>query len=405
MTMLSAPKSTCVAPDRQHIICRTNHVLLSDFTDTRRQPTRAPEFRDDNFERQFDSATLVYDAVDIGDQQVVLFAPPFFNLTEQLSNTSFFQGSERCQPDIRHFDRHAQIWLKASPGGGIRAVGPLGDVALAISPNRLEMFRDRRVVFTMSKDNPIEWIVDWAKFNRDIHGADAVLIYNNASTAYDSATLSAALRSVPGIERSVVVEWPFKYGPQGANSRNHWDSDFCQLGAWEHARWCFLRDARSVMNSDIDELVLSKSGQSAFEAAEQSRSGIVRYRGRWIVGVEDRAAPEAADRLPRHRDFGILMPPNYRFSWLRGRRDTNVCASKWTVVPGRCAARAQWHVHSISSWPPSYLPCSRNFSFGHFREIGSNWKYQRTSRVPFDPSIHKTSELLRTTFQRVNWDA
>lgn len=405
MTMLSAPKSPSAASDRQHLVCQTNHVLLPDFTTARRQPTRPVEFRDENFERQFDSTTLVYDAVDIGDRRIVLFAPPFFNLTEDLSCTSFFQGSERRQPDIRHLDRHAQIWLKASPEGGIRAVGPLGDVALAISSNHLDMFRDRRVIFTMSKDNPIEWIVDWVKFNCDIHGADAVLIYNNASTAYDGAALSAALRSVPGIARSVVVEWPFKYGPQGANSRDHWDSDFCQLGAWEHARWRFLQHARSVMNSDIDELVLSKFGQSVFEAAEQSRWGFVRYRGRWIVGVNDRNESEVADRLPQHRDFGILMPPNYEFSWLRGRRDTNRCLPKWTVVPGRCAPRAQWHVHSISSWLPSYLPCSRDFSFSHFREIGSNWKYQRTSRMPFDPAIHKTDELLQATFKRVNWEA
>jgi hypothetical protein len=361
------------------------------------------EFRPENFERQFDATTLFYDAVDVGDRQVVLFAPPFFNLADALSKTYFFQGSERREPQIRHFDRHAQIWLKASPGGGIRAIGPLGDVALTVSPNRLDMFRGRRVVFTMSKDNPIEWIVDWVKFNRDVHGADAVLIYDNASTAYNSAALSAALRAVPGIEASVVVEWPFKYGPQGGNSRDHWDSDFCQLGAWEHARWCFLRDARSVMNCDIDELVLSKSGQSVFEAAEQSSLGFVRYRGRWIIGVDDGKECKASERLPRHRDFNILMPPNYQFSWRRGRRDSNVCAPKWTVVPAKCPRRAQWLVHSISSWLPSYLPCGRNFSFGHFREIGSNWKYQRTSRVPFDPSIHRTNELLRTTFTRVNW--
>jgi hypothetical protein len=404
MNMLPAPKSPSVDSER-HVVCRTNHVLLSDFTDARRQPTRPAEFRDENFERQFDSTTLVYDAVDIGDQRVVLFAPPFFNLAEDLSHTSFFQGSERLQPETRHFNRHAQIWLKASSSGAIRAAGPLGDSALVISPNGLDMFRGRRVIFTMSKDNPIEWIVDWVKFNRDVHGADAVLIYNNASTAYDGAALSAALRSVPGIARSVVVEWPFKYGPQGANSRDHWDSDFCQLGAWEHARWRFLQDARSVMNSDIDELVLSKSGQSVFEAAEQSRSGFVRYRGRWIVGVNNRTQSEIADRLPRHRDFSILMPPNHQFSWLRGRRDTNVCASKWTIVPGKCPARAQWLIHSISSWLPSYLRCSRNFSFGHFREIGSNWKYQRTSRVPFDPSIHTTNELLQASFRRVNWEA
>jgi hypothetical protein len=403
MTMQSAPKSTEFATDLQHIVCRTNHVVLSDFTEARREPTRPVEFRPDNFERQFDSTTLFYDAVEIGDRQVVLFAPPFFNLTDALSNTCFFQGSEPREPEIRHLDRHAQIWLKASPDGGIRAVGPLGDVALAVSPNRLDMFRDRRVIFTMSKDNPIEWIVDWVKFNRDVHGADAVLIYDNASTAYSSAALSAALRAVPGIERSVVVEWPFKYGPQGANSRQHWDSDFCQLGAWEHARWCFLRQARSVMNADIDELVLSQSGQSAFEAAEQSHSGFVRYRGRWIIGVDDGRVSETAERLPRHRDFNVLMPPNTQFSWPRGRRDSNVCAPKWTVVPAKCPRRAQWLVHSISPWLPSYLPCSRNFSFGHFREIGSNWKYQRTSRVPFDPSIHRANALLQTTFQRVNW--
>jgi hypothetical protein len=69
------------------------------------------------------------------------------------------------------------------------------------------------------------------------------------------------------------MEWPFKYGPQGANSWDHWDSDFCQLGAWEHARWRFLQNARSAMNSDIDELVLSKSGQSVFEAAEHHGPG------------------------------------------------------------------------------------------------------------------------------------
>ena len=48
---------------------------------------------------------------------------------------------------------------------------------------------------------------------------------------------------------------------------------------------------------------------------------------------------------------------------------------------------------------------SGDFSFRHFREIGSNWKYQRTSRVPFDPSIHRTDDLLRTTLKRVSWKA
>jgi hypothetical protein len=402
--MLSIPESTRLAHDRQHLVCRTNDVVLSDFTDARREPTRPQQFRGENFDRQFDSTTLFYDAVDAGNSDVVLLAPPFFNLAGDLSATNFLQGSEPCPAQIRHLDRHAQVWLKAPHGAEIRATGPLGEFAVRVSPSGRELFRNRRVIFTMSKDNRLEWILDWVRFNRDVHGADAVLIYDNASTAYDSTAISAALRSVPGIAQSVVVEWPYKYGPQGTNAWDHWDSDFCQLGAWEHARWRFLQDAKSAMNSDIDELVLSKDGRSVFEAAEQSSVGLVRYRGRWIIGVDDPSENERAELLPRHRDFRVLMPPDYRFSWLRGRRDMNRCQPKWTVVPRKCPPATQWHVHSIASWWPSYLPCSRNFCFSHFREIGSNWKYQRLSRVPFDPSIHETDELLRATFARVAWE-
>jgi hypothetical protein len=401
--MLFVPKKSSVASDRHDLVCRTNDVLLPDFTDVRREPTRPPEFRGENFDRQFDATTLFYDAVSLGNGEAVLLAPPLFNLAEQLSATHFFSAGRPCRAEIKNYDRHVQIRLKGIRGDEIRAMGPLGNVTIPLSSDRAELFRGRRVIFTMSKDNPIEWILDWVRFNRDIHGADAVLFYDNGSTAYDSATLSAALKSVDGIACSVVVEWPYRYGPQGFNSWDHWDSDFCQLGAWEHARWCFLRDARSAMNSDIDELVLSKNGQSVFEAAEQSRNGFVRYRGRWIIGV-DRPGEQFGDDLPRHRDFSILMPPLYKNSW-RGRRDMNRCLAKWTIVPAKCPAHLQWHVHSIASWLPSYLPPSRNFSFSHFREIGSNWKYQRTSRVAFDPAIHVTNELLLATLARVDWKA
>jgi hypothetical protein len=99
------------------------------------------------------------------------------------------------------------------------------------------------------------------------------------------------------------------------------------------------------------------------------------------------------------------MPPDHQWSWTRGRRDANRCSAKWTVVPARVPRDVQWHVHGIASWLPARLPCSRNFSFSHFREIGSNWKYQRTNRVAFDPAIHVTNGLLLTTLARVDWNA
>jgi hypothetical protein len=401
--MLFVPIDRPLTPDRQqHIICQTRDVRLPDFTLARREPTRPPQFRGDNFDREFDATTLFYDAVDLGKGEAVLLAPPFLNLAGHLAATTFFSEGKPCRAEIKNLDRHAQIWLQGVRGETLRAAGPLGDFTLRLSRHDHDLFAGRRVTFTMSKDNPIEWILDWVRFNRDVHGADAVLIYDNGSTSYDGAALSEALQSMAGLACAIVVEWPFRYGPQGSNARDHWDSDFCQLGAWEHARWCFLQHARSAMNSDIDELVLSRSGRSVFEAAERSPLGFVRYKGRWIIGVDGHDA-DSGDRLPRHRDFSILMPPDYSWSWLRGRRDLNRCLAKWTVVPARCPRHVQWHVHGIASWLPSYLPCSRNFSFGHFREIGSNWKYQRTSRVAFDPAVHVADQLLLKTCARVDW--
>jgi hypothetical protein len=388
--------------DDRHIVCRTSAVSLSDFTGARREATRPLQFRGESFERDFDSTTLFYDAARVGDSGVALFAPPFLNLSSAVAATSFSCAGRRYAARARRLDRHAQLWLDIPANSGpIRAEGPLGRFEFLPSPSQSWLFRDCRVIFTMSKNNPIEWIVDWVKFNRDVHGADAVLIYDNGSSAYDSTALSAALRSIPGLQRSVVVVWPFKYGPQGTNIFDNWDSDFCQLGAWEHARWRFLQEARSAMNSDIDELVLSQSGRSVFDAAERSRSGLVRYGGRWIIGIEDGAGGDAS-ATPRHTDFSVFMPPDYRFSRSLLRRDMNECPAKWTIVPRRCPPHAQWHVHRILGWWANYLR-SREFSFRHFREIGSNWKYQRTSRVPFDPLVHKTDELLRRTFRRVDW--
>jgi hypothetical protein len=394
-------RTTSHAADDRHIVCRTSAVSLSDFTATRREATRSLQFRGENFDRDFDSTTLFYDAAQVGDSRVALFAPPFLNLSRAVAATTFSSGGRHYAARQRRLDRHAQLWLDIPAGNGpIKSEGPLGRFEFLPSANENRLFRDCRVIFTMSKDNPIEWITDWVRFNRDVHGANAVLLYDNGSSAYDSATLSAALRSIDGLQRSVVVEWPFKYGPQGINSWDHWDSDFCQLGAWEHARWRFLQDAQSVMNSDIDELVLSQTGRSVFEAAESSRSGLVRYRGRWIIGIDNGADDTVA--APRHTDFSVFMPPDYRFSRSLMWRDMNECPAKWTLVPGKCPVHAQWHVHTILSWRAAYLR-TREFSFRHFREIGSNWKYRRVSRVPFDASIHKTDTQLQQTFRRVDW--
>ena len=150
------------APDGQHIVCRTSTVSLSDFTAARREATRPMKFRGQNFDRDLDSTTLFYDAAQVGESRVALFAPPFLNLSRAVNATTFDRDGRHYVARQRNLDRHAQIWLDIPAGSSrpIRAKCALGSFEFLPSPNENGQFRDCRVIFTMSKDNPIEWILD-----------------------------------------------------------------------------------------------------------------------------------------------------------------------------------------------------------------------------------------------------
>jgi hypothetical protein len=148
--MRLANKKPVVAADTRHLICRTNPVSLPDFTDKRREATRPLAFRRENFDRDFDSTTLLYDAVRVSDSKVALFAPPFFNLGRDVATTTFLSGGGTCKARARHLDRHAQLWLDIPENAGpIQALGELGSFTFQLSPNGSEIFRNRRVIFTM----------------------------------------------------------------------------------------------------------------------------------------------------------------------------------------------------------------------------------------------------------------
>jgi hypothetical protein len=377
-------------------------ILLPQFTRLRREPTRPVALRDESFEQQFDATTLFFDAFHCEDgDRIVLLGPPLLNLAPAFGAVHIvaLPSRVRCAFDLRHLDRHMQAWVKAPRGTErLRFSGALGEFDVEVASPRPSPFRDRRVIFTLSKDNEIEWIRDWVRFNRDIHGADAVLVYDNASTRYTSGELLDAVRSIKGIAEAAIVHWPFRYGPQGTLARGLWDSDFCQLGAWEHARRRFLANARSVMNSDIDELVLCDDGGSIFDKAERSAFGTARYGGRWVVAADH----QKAGALPRHRDFDVMLRPQMQRTHFLLKRDAVACFPKWTLVPRRCPDRTQWKVHTIGGWLPARLK-TRGVGFRHFREIGGNWKYDRKTRESFDPVRHVRDDALARAFDQVDW--
>ncbi|QCK88533.1 hypothetical protein E8L99_23620 [Phreatobacter aquaticus] len=386
-------------------VMRLRPTLLPDFTTTRRQPTRPVEARDGNFDAKFDSETLFYDCF-IGIRgRIVLVGPPFLNLKDALQAATIVANpsGHACSFELRELDRHGQLHVDAPEGTrSLVITSALGDVTIDVQPSEVDIFAGRRVMFTQSRNNDLRWIQDWVRFSRDIHGADAVLIYDNGSTRYTPQDLADAIGTLDGIAAVRVVDWPFKFGPQGIDARRYWDSDFGQHGVWEHARRRLLEAAASVQGSDVDELVLTTNGRSLFDIAETSATGVLRYEGRWVIGLEGREPPPARPGR-RHIDYTVVRKERLETRFGVVKVDADRCPPKWTLVPHRIKDRQQWKIHSIGGHLGSRL-VTREVSYRHFREISDSWKYERMGREAFDPARHEDDAEMQALVQRVNWD-
>jgi hypothetical protein len=375
----------------------------------RRESVRPAEYRDEAFDDQYDSTTLFYDAFWSGDR-VLLMGPPLHDLALSMVDLTIvaLPSGERCVGRVEELDLHMRLWVTAPTGTTRLSVeAALGTVEVEVRPSRTSDFRGLRVLQTMSKDNDLVWVEDWVRYHRDVHGADAVLLYDNLSTRYTAEELSDRLHALSGMNAVQVVSWPFPFGPQGFQGLGYWDANYSQLGGYDHARWLFLAEAEGVLNADIDELIVTPSGRRLFDLLRARRSGVLRYRGLWVAASREEtpeaaAAPNAVD-LRRHAEYGDVV--RIRNEVRRGRlirHDT--CPSKWAADPRRCPETAQWHIHRIKGWAAA-LPVTRQVAYRHFWTLSTSWKYQREESVPFDPALHRRDDLLRTAYTQVDWSA
>jgi hypothetical protein len=359
----------------------------------RRVPPRPPELRNAAYAAQFDWDTLFYDVYRVG-RHVVFQGPPLLNLRGPLEQSGYFSDRLRglfARARLIERNRSSEYWVR-DDAERIVFDGRLGHYDIAVQPNLSAQFAGRRVLHTLSRNNDIAWILDWVRFYVAVHGADAVLLYDNASTNYASDSLRAALcETFPGLV-TAVVDWPFPYGPQGGMAgavggvETPWDSDYCQTGSLQHARFRFLGEARSVLNVDIDELVLSPGGKSIFAATERSRRGFTKFEGRWVSATTPHAVVRGQGR---HGDF-----------WLRDEAETDECPPKWCVVPGKTSrVKHCWSVHNLFG-ARANRRLSGEFAYAHMRGISHGWKENRWDAVLHDPARFTPDETLRAAFAK-----
>lgn len=256
-------------------------------------------------------------------------------------------------------------------------------VRVPVRDRQGSIFAGRRILSTLSKDNPLTWIRDWAAYHAAVHGTDAVIIYDNGSTAYGLDELAATLAAVPGIAASAVVDWPYPYGASLPPFR----ANYCQTGMLDHWRRQFAPLARSVLNQDVDELAVGPG--SVHDAIETSDWSALRLDGRWVERPGVTRADEA--RALRHLDCTFLRidldrpPPGKRLPM----------RPKWAAVPARCGDDLEWGVHEVypvaeaRAKDRSWEGRPAAFGFRHFRQISTDWRmHDRWRGEPYDPSLH-----------------
>ena len=348
-------------------------VQLSSWSvDPERDPTRDPprplSLRHDNYEEQFDFTTVLYDVFwsPAGDE-IICLGPPLFNLEQDLGLTIVaWPSMARCAYEIRHLFLGCRVIVEPPAGTtGLILKTRGGESLLAPQPNLCELFGGRRVAVTLSRNNELAWIRDWITFTKTYHQCDGVLIYDNNSDRYCIQDIYDHVEPVVNGVRVLILRWPFKYGAPDWRlplSYGLVDSLYCQPGMLEHARWRFLTHARSVLNTDVDELVITEGHRSIFELVEGSPTGLLLFGGVWVENHP--LASGRAARPPRHRDFARV-----------GTTDRIGCEPKWAVVPARVPEAGQWHIHRVLGMSPS--ECRQDVGLRHFKAINTDWTVDR----------------------------
>jgi hypothetical protein len=263
----------------------------------------------------------------------------------------------------------------------------------AVQPNLSERFAGLRVLTNRCRNDPIAWIVDWAWFHAREHGFNAVLHYDNGSSAYTVEEVRQALSRIPGIEAVVVVPWPFPMEPPlaaiPATGQLFWrqlKDRWAESIRLEHQRRRFLERAELVLVSDTDELLLQRNPQLPVDQLfAQPEIAWARFTSEMVVNTA-----ELPDRLLRHRDLW----------WIRN--EPAFKTPKYLVKPDRCPDEARWWLHDVA-WARGIDVPDEDFVIAHFIALTTGWgdKGARSQKQRPMPGVHHEDLHLRGKLARV----
>ncbi len=350
-------------------------AFLAEDSPLRRLPRWPQQQRPKEFMDRFEGRALVYDCFWHADGgTILLVGPPPMNLKPVLSQAEYvaLPSGTRLKPTY-HASLSTMITALAGAPAGTTVVrlSLRGQVFnMAVQPNHSAELAGRRVLFTMSKDNELGWIAEWARWHTRMHGADAIVLFDNGSTRYGTEEIEETLLGVNGIDKVAVQSWPHSYGmTDPALSLNPFYILFLQVSSMSVALRRYAAAAYGLLNCDVDELASTPPGTTIFDLCKQSRQGLVVMRGRFMEPQADSGAP-AESRTHRHYSSYHADP-----------RQALSRPNKWIIDPTRPWVKklsVRPYMHWIEGRPWFSKSTSAGVFYRHFRGINTNWKHERT---------------------------
>lgn len=357
-----------------HLPSVSSPAFLPEDSPLRRLPRAPKRRRPADFLEKFESRALVYDAFRHADgSRILLVGPPALNLVPLYGGARYraLPSGTRLREDYHSSLSVMLTALTGAPADTEAVEMTFGNATyvLPIQPNVSPLLSGARVLFTMSRDNELAWIREWADYHARVQGTDAIVFFDNGSTRYGVEEIAATLRGVPGIRHAAVLSWPHSYGAADPAVRtNPYYGLFLQVAAMSVALRRYAASAYGLLNCDIDELAATPRGTTIYELAHAAPKGLVVMGGQYVEAL----AEKSAAGVPTHRDFPMR---------LRGPRARLSRPRKWALDPTRAWVgnlAVHPYMHWIEGRPAFGKTTSPEVFYWHFRGISTNWKDRRT---------------------------
>lgn len=355
-------------------LIRSGHspAFLAEHGTLRRLPRAARKARPPGFFERFEDRALVYDCFRHADgARILMVGPPPMNLMPQFEGARYLALPSRTPLRAAYHPSLSTMItaLTGAPAGTPAVAMSLAgeEFVLPVQPNHSADLAGRRVLFTMSKDNELGWIAEWARWHAALNGTDAIVLFDNGSTRYGIGEIEETLLGVKGIGKVAVRSWPGAFGAtDSALAINPYWSHFLQIASMSVVLRRFGTAAFGLLNCDIDELAATHSGRPIYDLLAEARRGLVVFSGQWIE-----AEAKTGD-CRSHRNF------------TQRRRDPAKARSgprKWVLDPKREWVRRldvhpYWHWVRGRPWFGKSMPADAFYR--HFKGINTNWKEDRS---------------------------